>query len=143
MTMSLGDRLRTRIENEAEQGRERVERERAEQQEAQKAREAAVAAFLDAAKRHFTQCILADKPVTPVIVGRGHNTELRRILGDDFWNRETSRSAQPPSDYTAIWDDFLRWCESNGLEHFVEYDWDTGAIESWHKLGVRPKVLVS
>jgi hypothetical protein len=141
--MSLGDRLRTRVEKDAAQDRERVERERTAKQEAQEAREVAVAEFLDAAKRHFTQCILADKPVTPVIIGRGHNAELRRILGDDFWNRETNRRAQPWSEYTVVWGEFLRWCASNGLEHFVEYDWDTGAIESWYKLSVRPKVLVS
>ncbi|KWU23408.1 hypothetical protein [Burkholderia cenocepacia] len=142
MSMNLGDRLRQRIDRDVAEEALRVQHE--EQQKAAEARrkQDLLRHFLDDTKTQFTNRILADEPISAVKIGYRNHAEIRNILGGDFLNAAAAGLIPAPGEYTALWGEFVHWCEANGLECVVEYQHDGVGIESWHLLSVRPTASV-
>lgn len=103
-----------------------------------------VARFFETARAFFEQSIPAGVPKNKLhlvvgTTGIGASQHQDVYLALEMWSTtDVPRIVQPRHPLHALWDDFVFWANSVGLEPVWTYCWDSGGIHSWYQLSVKP-----
>lgn len=131
--LSLGERLKT-INAQTEADRvAKATRDEAARNAKAAAELAKVQGFFDDGKRDIISAIeLGKKPK-----GLRMPSNIGTLVESYRWTEKNGMAAAGHK-YHCVWQEFLEWAHSNGLEANLEYGWDGGGMESWHTLVVKP-----
>lgn len=130
---SLGDILRSSMEQEEKAKREKIEQEVRAAAAIEAANLRIVLAFFENAKAEFTAKITSGERIKGIKVGPRDNSDVARLLGTYGIRLTDSGHAQ-----YAHWNAFCEWAKSNGLEAKWNDEHDGMGMESWHVLAVVP-----
>jgi len=138
MNMSLGDRLKARLDREEADKLEKLRREASEKNAEAVRKLQVIEAFFNRAKDDISEDILADRSVRRIVLGQRQNGEVCDILMTYRWNDPAAVVDRPSHAYYPVWEKFAQWANQNGLKVGWEYEHDGVGMESWHVLSVKP-----
>lgn len=138
MNMSLGDRLKARLDREEADKLEKLRRQAREKDAEAQRKLQVIEAFFNQAQDAISEDILADRSVRRIVLGKRQHGEVCDILATYNWNDPARIIDRPTHMYYPVWEKFAQWANQNGLRVGWDYEHDGVGIESWHVLSVKP-----
>lgn len=138
--LSLGARLKARLEKEQADKVAVLEREAREKGQKALQELALVQQFFDNARTAIEQDIRAEVAVRRIVLGRGNYMEVYSLLQAYNWNNLKAVIDQVRHPFYPVWERFASWADENDLKVGWRNEHDGGGMESWNVLTVCPKM---